>query len=106
MVQVHCDVTVTDKAAFGRQIHGGTGARYRKTPTPILLAWQIAEVRIAKRLGVRAGGVFCEEVTRYFVQNLTLSRMAGYALPARRWGLAALEIEPAQLGTRRPFDTG
>ena len=47
MVQVHGDVTVTDKAALGGQIHGGTGARYRKMPVPRLLAPQMAEALLA-----------------------------------------------------------
>jgi hypothetical protein len=47
MVQVHGGVTVTDKAALGRQIHGGTGARYRKTLAPRLLAPQMAEALLA-----------------------------------------------------------
>lgn len=47
MVQVHGDVTLTNKAALGRQIHGGTGARYRKMPVPRLLAPQRAEALLA-----------------------------------------------------------
>jgi hypothetical protein len=39
----------------------------------------------------------------YLTQNLTLIRMADYALPARQLGVADSKIEPVQLGTRRPF---
>ncbi len=61
MVQVHCDVTLTDKAALGGQIHGGTGARYRKTPAPRLLAPQMAEALLAKRFCIRARRVFARK---------------------------------------------
>ena len=61
MVQVHGDVTVTDKVALGHQIHGGTGARYRKMPVPRLLAPQMAEALLAKRFGLRARRVFARE---------------------------------------------
>jgi hypothetical protein len=61
VVQVHGDVTLTDKAALGRQIHGGSGARYRKTSAPRLLAPQMAEARLATRFCLRARWVFARE---------------------------------------------